>query len=88
MLKEFLFRRPSWFQHEGFWRLAQVARLGIPCGVALLYAFVFFVYGLNKPIYFVGVVAAIAAGFVLLLIIHGLLRIAVWIADGFKKTAH
>ncbi|MFP3678861.1 hypothetical protein SB725_17320 [Pseudomonas sp. SIMBA_041] len=91
MLKSFLFKRPDWFKREGYWRLAQVLRLGLT--FAFLATSVFFlsisVYvavtrrpNLDDAIgftvaWFVGAVAYV-------IIVHWVIRLIVWIADGFK----
>ena len=93
MLKSFLFKRPDWFRHEGYWRLAQVLRLG-PTFAFLAFSGLFFcgwiflifsgeLAGENASIlalaWFAGAVAYIIA-------LHWLIRLIVWITDGFKES--
>lgn len=86
LIKTFLFRRPAWFTHEGYWRLAQVLRLG-PSGALLLLSLAACAVGLFLKDstdslyiglgYFAGAVAALVG-------MHLILRLAVWIIDGFN----
>ena len=93
MLKRFLFRRPDWFKHEGYWRLAQVLRLG-PAFIFLTFSVIFFggwifliltrdLAGENASLlalaWFTGAVVYVTA-------MHWLIRLIVWITDGFKET--
>ncbi|WP_150816570.1 hypothetical protein [Pseudomonas fluorescens] len=92
MLKQFLFKRPDWFKHEGYWRLAQVLRLG-PTFTFLAFSVIFFggwIFmisngereGENASVialaWLAGAVAYIVA-------MHWLVRLVVWIAEGFKS---
>ena len=91
MIKRFLFKRPTWFTHEGYWRLAQVVRLG-PFVCLMLYA----VVALIASLIYRGSSAALfslnafGGGLALLVATHLLLRLIVWIVEGFhaaKKSA-
>jgi len=86
MLKSFLFKRPSWFRHEGYWRLAQVFRLApsiflFSCGVICLGVGVYIPDGIYI-LRLSGALIAAAIGF--LVLVHLFLRLIVWIVDGFK----
>jgi len=81
----FIFKRPAWFKHEGYWRLAQVLRLGpaatfLAFSVASLGIGVFFARGFFELS--LGWLAGSLASFVT---VHWLLRLIAWIADGFKS---
>lgn len=91
MLKDFLFKRPDWFKHEGYWRLAQVLRLGptfifLAISLVCFGAWIFLIVigeleGENASVmalaWLTGAVAYVGA-------IHWLVRLAVWINEGFK----
>lgn len=94
MLMNFLFKRPDWFKHEGYWRLTQVLRLG-PTLTFIIFSLLFLavaiflaVEGRNKENsgfafamwWFLGAVAYIVA-------MHWLVRLTVWVTDGFKDHA-
>lgn len=92
MFKSFLFKRPDWFKHEGYWRLAQVFRIGLSffvlaIGIFALGAGVLLlmqgkIHGLEVMliglVYFAGAVACV-------IVLHWLIRLIVWITDGFKE---
>lgn len=94
MLKSFLFKKPSWFKHEGYWRLAQVLRLGptfifITFGVLFIAGSAYLAIAGRSPEnsglafamgWFAGAVAYFAA-------MHWLIRLAVWITEGFNGHA-
>lgn len=90
-VKSFLFKRPLWFTHEGYWRLAQVLRLGpfcwlLICAAAMLGASIYYQDNETTGIGLGFLVGAIAA----LTTTHLLLRLIVWIIAGFtagKKSA-
>jgi hypothetical protein len=91
MLRNFLFKRPDWFKHEGYWRLAQVFRIGpatafLVFGVVCL-AYVFFIphrsFDFREQVA-IGVVW-LGASVVSLVSIHFLIRLIVWITEGFKE---
>jgi membrane protein YdbS with pleckstrin-like domain len=91
MLRNFLFKRPDWFKHEGYWRLAQVFRIG-PATAFLLYGLICLVYTLFVPLsgYGFGDQVAVVAvwlgvSVVSLVSIHFLVRLIVWIREGFKE---
>lgn len=93
MLSSFLFKRPQWFNHEGYWRLAQVLRLG-PTFTLLAISALFFAvsfygasigdedatdtFGLTVA-WFIGAIVYVVA-------MHWLIRLIVWITDGFKEA--
>ena len=92
MLRNFLFRRPDWFRHEGYWRLAQVLRLG-PAFIFLAIS----VLGFTLSFYMAGVgdedsntafgitAAWLAGAIAYVIAMHWLLRLIVWITEGFKE---
>lgn len=93
MLKKFLFKRPDWFKHEGYWRLAQVLRLG-PASIFLAFSVLFFggwifliftrsLEGENASLL---ALAWLAGAVVYVTAMHWLIRLIVWITDGFKET--
>ncbi|WP_223592408.1 hypothetical protein [Pseudomonas sp. A-R-19] len=91
MLIDFLFKRPGWFKHEGYWRLAQVLRLG-PALLLLIGAVISLVFifdgGFKAP--YIGLsllnsVGWFASAVVCLVVAHWLIRLIVWIIDGFKS---
>lgn len=73
----FLFMRPQWFPHEGFWRLIQVFRLG---SAAVLSAFsaMAFIFGGDLTPAFAAAAIACLIGPVLVL------RLLMWVIRGFK----
>lgn len=91
MLKKILFQRPTWFRHEGFWRIAQVMRLGPPAALSL---FGILVLGAGLVDWnergsealdmalgsFVGAIA-------IFVLVHLALRLIAWIIDGFRPKA-
>lgn len=92
-LKSFIFKRPAWFKHEGYWRLAQVFRLG-PTATFLLFSgfffagFLYMIVNTERDItfvvgaslgWFLGAIAYVVAA-------HWLLRLIVWIVEGFKSS--
>ena len=92
MLKNFFFKRPNWFRHEGYWRLAQVLRVGPSIFfllIALLcLAVIPFIADDARDVrdrleISLGFFAASVASFV---IAHWLIRLVAWIADGFKEA--
>jgi divalent metal cation (Fe/Co/Zn/Cd) transporter len=94
VLKSFLFKRPNWFKHEGYWRLAQVLRLG-PTFIFITFG-VLFIAGSaylaivgenpeNSGLVFVTGWFTGAATY--LVVIHWLIRVAVWVTEGFKGQA-
>ncbi|WP_154859858.1 hypothetical protein [Pseudomonas fluorescens] len=92
MLNKFLFKRPDWFKYEGYWRLAQVLRLGpavfflVFGGFYLFGVIVVFVEG-NDPSVAIALALAWFAGAVAYVVaVYWLLRLVVWIADGFKDS--
>ncbi|WP_223508750.1 hypothetical protein [Pseudomonas sp. BF-RE-29] len=91
MLKDFLFKRPDWFKHEGYWRLAQVFRLGpaLLLLVGTVISLVFIFDGGFKAPYVVGNLLNSAGWFasavVCLVVAHWLIRLIAWIIDGFKS---
>lgn len=92
MLKNYLFKRPEWFKHEGYWRLAQVFRIG-PTFIFL--AISVFCAGAIIVFLWQGRVAGDAAELALswfagavayVVVMHWLIRLIVWITDGFKEA--
>lgn len=93
MWKHFLFKRPDWFKHEGYWRLAQVFRLGPAIifvaisAFALAASFIKAGIGEDNSIEIFGIAVAWFAGAVAYIVaIHWLIRLIVWIIDGFKES--
>ena len=110
MLKDFLFKRPDWFRHEGSWRLAQVFRLGptfifvIISLIAVVSTTVMFFLSATETastvstgslyppanqaerygLAFLISMAWFAGGVAYFTVAHWLLRLIVWITDGFK----
>lgn len=87
-MKKFLLNRPAWFRHEGYWRIAQVFRLGpagllIAAGIAGEIAGVYIREGNDI---FVVSAGYICGGVGLFAGVHLLLRLACWIADGFQAA--
>lgn len=89
MVKKILFQRPAWFRHEGYWRIAQVVRLG-PSAALGLFGLLGLVVGLLRADddysyeisinCFIGAIATFVT-------IHLMLRLIVWIIDGFHPKA-
>ncbi|WP_449103568.1 hypothetical protein [Pseudomonas veronii] len=91
MLRNFLFKRPDWFKHEGYWRLTQVLKLGPTFAFLAVSAFClaasFYEAGSGGKsaiaafgfavAWFVGAVAYVIA-------MHWLIRLIFWITEGFK----
>jgi hypothetical protein len=88
MLKNFLFNRPKWFTHEGYWRLAQVIRLGPFYGLLVTSGVLFIaaIFQENNFDTLLGGAFAAGGAVVLLGSAHLLLKLIVWIADGFQAT--
>lgn len=92
MLRNFLFNRPDWFKHEGYWRLTQVLRLG-PTFVllaisALCLALSFYKSGSGREDgleVFGFAVAWLAGAVVYVVAMHWLVRLVIWITEGFKQ---
>ena len=87
-MKDFLFRRPDWFKHEGYWRLAQVFRIGptvfgLVMTVLMAYLAIF---EFQSWRYFQYVYAWVGGTIAYLVSIHFLIRMIVWIVDGFKSS--
>lgn len=92
MLKNFLFTRPDWFRHEGYWRLAQVLRLGPTFTFlaisALFFAVSFYKAGIGDDDLtdaFGFAVAWLAGAVVYVVAMHWLVRLIVWVKEGFKE---
>jgi hypothetical protein len=92
VLKNFLFKRPEWFKHEGYWRLAQVFRIGpsafcfILGILAFFYTFIMACSSCRRD-QFGYVMMWFAASISLLVAFHFLIRLIVWIIEGFKGHA-
>jgi hypothetical protein len=87
MLNSFLFKRPDWFKHEGYWRLAQVFRLA-PTAFLLVSGIVSFGFGVYIPdgVYILRLsLVLLVGGIVYLVLVHWLLRLLAWIVDGFRN---
>jgi membrane protein YdbS with pleckstrin-like domain len=86
MLKNFLFKRPDWFKHEGYWRLAQVFRLGL-AAMFLVFAVVSLGAGVvayrSSGFFELGFVWAVTA-VCSVVAVHWLLRLIVWVIEGFR----
>ncbi|PBJ21662.1 hypothetical protein BSF44_35250 [Pseudomonas sp. ACN8] len=79
MLKSFLFNRPDWFKHEGYWRLVQVLRIGIPAaGVLLGVGLALLDHKVQSGIGMIISSVAVLFG------IHLAMYLIVWIIEGFK----
>lgn len=87
MLNEFLFKRPEWFKHEGYWRLAQVFRIGpVVFGMVMAIAAAFlaiFEFGWD---YFRYVYVWVGGSIAYIISSHLLMRLIVWIVEGFKSS--
>lgn len=91
MLRNFLFKRPDWFKHEGSWRLAQVFKLGP--AVFLLMCSAFFIVGVIMRLQegrdsthaSLLVIAFFAGAIAYVIAFHWLTRLIVWITEGFKQ---
>ena len=91
MLKSFLFKKPNWFKHEGYWRLAQVLRLGptlifLTIGIIFISGSVYLaIVGINpNNSGFEFAMGWFAGAATYLLAVHWLLRMVVWVVAGFK----
>lgn len=95
-MRNFFFKRPDWFpsglRSEGYWRLAQVFRIG-PAALCLIIALIVFVVVLTMGyrdsdfsdqlgLAALWLIAAITS-FVLA---HFLIRLIVWIIEGFNGS--
>lgn len=90
-MKEFLFIRPTWFRHEGWWRLVQVVRLGPPFALLVLGVGIIGLHllGSNDYEWLTEVAICFIGAPVVLTIAHVALKLICWIFDGFlaeKKT--
>ena len=90
-MKNFLFKRPDWFKHEGYWRLAQIFRIGpsafcfILGVVAFFYMFVMACRACQGDQFgYVMLWFGASAGF--FVVAHFLIRLIVWIIEGFKDS--
>lgn len=82
-LKEFLFQRPDWFPHEGYWRLSQVLRIGVPS--ILLFLAVIFLFSPSDSERVIGPIVFTCAAVISVVAIHLALRVGVWVMHGFAK---
>ncbi len=73
----FLFVKPQWFPHEGFWRLIQVFRLG-SASVFIAFSAMAFIFGGDLAPAFAAAAIACLIGPILVL------RILMWVIRGFK----
>jgi len=73
----FLFVRPRWFPHEGFWRLIQVFRLG-SAAVFIAFSALAFIFGGDLSSAFAAAGIACLIGPILAL------RLLMWVIRGFK----
>lgn len=89
MIKKILLQRPAWFRHEGYWRIAQVVRLG-PSAALALFGLVVLVAGLldsGKDHSYEVAINSLIGAVVIFITIHLVLRLIVWIIDGFHPKA-
>lgn len=89
MVKKILFQRPAWFRHEGYWRIAQVLRLG-PSVALALFGLLGLVVGLldsDKDYSYEVAINSLIGAVVIFVTTHLMLRLIVWIIDGFHPKA-
>ena len=89
MVKKILFQRPAWFRHEGYWRIAQVVRLG-PSVALALFGLLGLVVGLldsDKDYSYEVAINSLIGAVVIFVTTHLMLRLIVWIIDGFHPKA-
>ncbi|WP_124182820.1 hypothetical protein [Pseudomonas aeruginosa] len=80
-LKSFLFKRPEWFSHEGYWRVSQIFRIGVP---ALLFCLaVLMLFSPSESERMFGPFLFSCAAVVSIVIIHFALQLIVWVVEGF-----
>ncbi|WJD69018.1 hypothetical protein QQ994_20695 [Pseudomonas asiatica] len=76
-----------WFRHEGYWRLTQAFRLGLPIPLLLLGLGGISLGIADKSSISLKVGAGyLSGGAGVFLAIHALLRLSAWIIDGFKAA--
>lgn len=73
----FLFVRPRWFPHEGFWRLIQVFRLGSAAVFLALSVMAFFFGGDLAPGFAAAAIACLIGPILAL-------RLLMWVIRGFN----
>ncbi|ANH96491.1 hypothetical protein A8L59_03570 [Pseudomonas koreensis] len=91
-LKSFIFKRPDWFKHEGYWRLAQVFRLG-PAATFLVFSgfflvgMLFMIVSKDRDVTFAAGASLgwLAGAIVYVIAAHWLIRLIVWIVEGFQS---
>lgn len=85
MMIKLLFNKPHWFKHEGYWRLAQVLRLGTGGILTVIGAFALIAslstHNTKEPI-LIGLTFLICAP-ISLILIDLILRLMHWLVDGF-----